>query len=154
MFRSHACRRPGFSLLEVILALAIFGVAMAMLGNILSNGARAAIESRDLARAQVLCESKMAEVLLNSAGPQPISEVPLESTDTFRQWQYSVQTMPAPMSGMLAVKVSVALVPSDPSVLPVEFSLVRWIIDPALDLQALEDQEQADAEGAAGTDTI
>ncbi len=154
MRRSRDYYRPGFSLLEVILALAIFGVAMAMLGNILSNGARAAIESRDLARAQVLCESKMAEILLNSAGPQAMSEVALESTDTLRQWQYSVQTEPAPLSGMLAVKVSVALMPSDASVQPVEFSLVRWIIDPALDVQALEDQEQADAEEAASGDSF
>ncbi|QDS89888.1 hypothetical protein EC9_40890 [Rosistilla ulvae] len=136
-------RRAGFSLFEIILALAIFGVAMAMLGNIVSNGAKAAIEARDLARAQIMCESKMAEVMLNTAGPQPISNVSLQSSDTLRQWEYSVLTEPAPMSGMVAVQVNVQSVSQDASVLPVEFTLTRWIIDPAMDLQGLEDEAAA-----------
>ncbi|QDV70230.1 hypothetical protein Poly24_39490 [Rosistilla carotiformis] len=135
--------RTGFSLFEIILAIAIFGIAMAMLGNIVSNGAKAAIEARDLARAQIMCESKMAEVMLNSAGPQPIANVSLESNDTLRQWEYSVLTEPAPMSGMVSVQVRVQSVSQDASVVPVDFTLTRWIIDPAMDLQGLEDEAAA-----------
>lgn len=149
--RLHRVIRPGFSLFEIILALAIFGVAMAMLGNIVSNGAKAAIESRDLARAQIMCESKMAEVLLNSAGPQPLANVTLESHDTLRQWQYSVLTEPAAIAGMVAVQVTVTSVANDPSVIPVEFSLTRWIVDPALDLQGQEDEAAALAAEAEAT---
>ena len=135
--------RKAFSLFEVVLALAIFGIAMAMLGNIVSNGATAAIEARDLARAQIMCESKMAEVMLNPAGPQPIPDVTLESNDTLRQWQYSVASMPAPMAGMVAVTVKVASVATDPSIIPVQYSLTRWIIDPSMDLQGMEDEAAA-----------
>lgn len=136
----------GFSLLEIILALAIFGVAMAMLGNIVSNGATAAIEARDLARAQILCESKMAEVLLLDGGPQSINEIPLDCSDTLRQWQHSVSAAPAQVSGMLSVSVMVESIATDPSVIPVRFVLTRWIVDPALELQAAEDEAAAEAE--------
>ena len=142
-------KSSGFSLFEIILAIAIFGVAMGILGNIVSTGATAAIESRDLGRAQILCESKLAEVLLNPEGPQPVNDAALETTDTLRQWTYSVFTEPSAMQGMVLVRLTVKSVAVDESASPVEFSLTRWIVDPALDLQGLEDEAAAEEELAA-----
>lgn len=150
-FRKALVRR-GFSLFEIVLALAIFGVAMAMLTNIISNGATAAIESRDLARAQMFAESKMAEVLLNPAGPQALTDAQLESTDTLRQWTYTVFTEQAPIVGMLVVRVTVKAGTDSDQELPVQFALTRWIIDPALDLQGLEDEAAALAEEEAAAE--
>ncbi|MEZ6087982.1 MAG: prepilin-type N-terminal cleavage/methylation domain-containing protein [Pirellulaceae bacterium] len=139
-------RNSGFSLFEIILALAIFGIAIAALGNIVTLGAKAAIESRDLAYAQIMCQSKMAEIMLNPAGPQPIAQVSLQSNDTLRQWEYSVVTMPAPVPGMVAVTVTVQTANVDASVTPVQYTLTRWIVDPALDLQGLEDEAAAESD--------
>ncbi|MEL6897456.1 MAG: type II secretion system protein, partial [Planctomycetota bacterium] len=51
--------RRGFSLLEVILAIAVLGATTAVMVTIVDRGADAAIESRQLATLQMLAETKM-----------------------------------------------------------------------------------------------
>jgi general secretion pathway protein I len=63
----------GFSLLEVILALAILTGAVAVLGEIVRLGIRNAQVARDTTQAQLLCESKLAEI---TAGIIPSDPVP------------------------------------------------------------------------------
>ena len=62
----------GFSILEVILALAILGGSIAVLGELASRGLHNAQVAADLAHAQLLCESKLAEITAGITFPDPV----------------------------------------------------------------------------------
>ena len=62
-FSSSSCSsRQGLSLMEVIIALAILGLALAAIGELIRVGARNAEVSRKRTTAQLLCENKLAEI--------------------------------------------------------------------------------------------
>lgn len=128
----RARRRQGLSLLEVMLALAILGGAIAVVGELMRFGMRNAEAARDLSTAQVFCEAKINEIAAGLLPPQPIADVPIEeiaNLDAAGLWLYSVDVQQVDQQGLIAVKVTVF---QDPSVKmrPVDFSLVRWMIDP------------------------
>ncbi len=147
--------RPGFSLLEILLALAILGGSLAILSSIASTGVSAAREARDLSVARLLCQSKLSEVLLESSAnriaPVPVPESPLESFDSesTTPFSYRVDVQPGQLDGLLIVRVVV--VAQNPNGGPpiASYSLVRWMIDPTLGLEELEAEEKAAQEGAA-----
>lgn len=123
--------RSGFTLLEVILALAILAGAIAVIGEISSLGLRSARIARDLTHAQLLCESKLAEIV---AGLEPLEAqqgVPLGTVDdsTEPDWLYSVELNSTPETGLVEVRVTVSKDQSSER-RPVSFSLVRWMLDP------------------------
>ena len=72
----------GFTLLEILLALAILGGSLAVLGTIAKTGTSAARESRDLAVARILCQTKLSEILLENISPQPVVDTPIASADS------------------------------------------------------------------------
>ena len=72
-------RRPAFSLLEVLLSLAIMVGAIAALSALIEVGIRHAVVARSMTEAQLLCESKMAEITSGIQAPEPISQAPLMS---------------------------------------------------------------------------
>ncbi len=55
-------REAGFTLLEVILALAILGIAFTLAMELLATGVRSAKASRDYTQAVLLARQKMAEI--------------------------------------------------------------------------------------------
>ena len=83
-------RRAGFSLLEVILAMAILAGAIAVLGEAGRLALRNAGYARDMAQAQLLCESKMAEIVTGIATTRslavivPVNPRNINSTEKFR----------------------------------------------------------------------
>jgi len=141
-------RRAGLSLLEVMLALAILGGAIAVVGELMRFGMRNAEAARDLSTAEVFCEAKVNEIAAGLLPPQPIADTPIEeiaNLDAAGLWLYSVDVQQIDQQGLVAVTVTVF---QDPNVKlrPVRFSLVRWMIDPAqVALQAT-----GDAAGGAG----
>lgn len=146
-------KQAAFSLLEVILALAILGATLAVLSSIALTGTDAAAEAADLAAARLLCESKMAEQLLNPEippvpmPPTSVGEFDTPDSATFSRFLYSVQILPAAMQGLLAVTVTVNTEELDSVGNPrVSFSLVRWMIDPNLGLAQAEREEAASLE--------
>jgi len=118
-------KRRGLSLLEVILAIAILGMALATIGQLIRIGARNAVIARDLATAQLYCESTMNEVASGVIEPAS-GGGPL---DDLGEWTYELTVDATDVEDMLAVKV---LVTQDPErfARPVSFSMSRWIIDP------------------------
>ena len=75
--------RRGFTLLEVILALTILAGAMAVLGEISRLAMQNATGARDLARAQLLAESKLAEIQAGITSPDAVENTAFDtSTDS------------------------------------------------------------------------
>ena len=146
--RSH--RRSGLSLLEVMLALAILGGAIAVIGELMRLGMRNAEAARDLSTAQVFCEAKVNEIAAGLLPPQPIASAPIEeiaNLDAAGVWLYSVDVEQVDQQGLIAVTVTVY---QDPTLemRPVDFSLVRWMIDPAQIEIETTDQAVASSGGA------
>lgn len=151
---SRLRRRCGFSLLEILLALAILGGALAILSTIAETGTSAAREARDLSMARLLCQSKLSEVLLDAtAGISPQSElsVPMESLDSgsTTAFNYSLEVQPAAMDGLLAIRVTVTAENPNGGPALATYALTRWLIDPTLGLEAAEAEEEAMAAAAA-----
>jgi type II secretion system protein I len=124
-------QRSGFSLLEVILALAILAGAVAVLGEVARHGLDTARIARDLTYAQMLCESKMAEITSGIAPVDAVDRAPVDvvSNATALSWVYSVETESTEIEGLLAVRVTVT--PDLPDERhPIRCSMVRWIQDP------------------------
>lgn len=131
----RAVDRSGLSLLEVILAIAILGGSMVMIGNLYFVGYRSALIARLRSEANILADSKMAELAagvlpLESAGRGPIPESP--------GWVYSVQLQDSFQAGLFLVTVAVER-EDDVSSVPTGVSIVRFIPDP--DYEPEEDEE-------------
>ncbi len=149
-------RSRGFSLLEVILALAILTGSIAMLGQAVQMGMRNARVARDSTKAQLLCESKMSEVVSGFTPAVPISDAAFDSVNTGSetaandtgQWTYSIETESLSDDGLIAVTVSVTQTTPAPNQRPVGFKLVRWMIDPTTMVSA--DEELSDESSDTG----
>lgn len=146
--------RRAFSLLEMILALAILGSSMAVLAQIASTGVGAAREARAMTTARMICQSKLSELLLNIQGgqtPSTIIEAPAESFDSqsTETFVYSVEVMPGQMDGLLSIRVTVQARGGDGSEQLAIFALDRWVIDPTLGLEEAEAEEEAAREEIA-----
>ena len=152
--RPPAARR-GLTLLEVMLALAILAGALAAINELSGMGSRSASRARDLTEAALICESKLAEITSGVYEPEPLANVPVEPDSP---WLLSVELQSVGMvgaaniEGLAAVRVTVR---QDPLRFPwpVEFSLVRWIADPGLELPeetAAEPEASTAGEAATG----
>jgi len=119
--------RRAFTLLEVILALSILVVAMAVLGELLRGGLSSARRARDLSRATLLCEGKLAEVtaMASMVAPQPVASAVFE-TEYGGDWLYSIEVEETASIEVLAVRVTVMRdQPNERN--PVSCSLVRYV---------------------------
>ncbi len=145
----------GFSMLEILLALAILGGALAVLSQIVGTGADSASSARDLAIARLICQAKLAETLISGLTPVTIPSSPVSSPDSSSStnFLYAVAVAPASLDGMLAIRVSVQA--EDPNGGPpiANYSLTRWIIDPALGLEEAEAEAKAAKEAEADAET-
>ena len=152
--RHHPNSRTAFSLLEMILALAILGSSLAILAQIASTGVDAAREARALTTARMICQNKLSELLLNiEAGQTPtvIIEAPAESFDSAstETFLYSVEITPGQMDGLLSLRVTVQARGGDGTEKLAIYALDRWVIDPALGLLEAEAEEEAAREEIA-----
>lgn len=142
--RAARTMRCGMTLLEVILAIAILGGSLAVLGELVRVGTRTARAARVLTTAQLLAESLVAEVTAGVTAPDPIDGVINDFCGL--RWQYVVQIEQVDQKGLLAVAVTVRE-DKDASERPVSFALVRWMIDPQTEC----DLEEAAAAAAAAS---
>ena len=118
-----------FTLLEVILALAILAGAVAVLGEIMAIAGRHGREAQAGVRAQLLASSVMDEILSGLVELTTVSNQPLESTDTV-PWVYSVNVETTTITGLSAVEVIVEQ-DLEPQFSPVKFTLKRWYAVPS-----------------------
>lgn len=139
--RHRVTRSPcpsAFSLLEVILALAILTGAIAILGELSRQGLEATRIARDSTYALLLCESKIDEIV---AGFLPAVAVQSAACDDVVDpnqtcpWVYSVDVASTEEQGLIAVTVTVRQdMPEERR--PAICTLVRWMVDPNVDFSS------------------
>jgi prepilin-type N-terminal cleavage/methylation domain-containing protein len=135
--------RRGLSLLEVILAIAIFGTSLAVIGELVRIGSNSAAAARDLSDGQRLCSNLMNEI---AAGVLPPTAVSQTSCTEDATWLYSVAADTTEIEGLLAVTVTVEQDPQFYS-RPHTVTLVRWVVDPA----SLETETTEEGTGTSTT---
>ena len=130
VFSEHP--RAAFSLLEMLLALAILGGSLGILSQIAMTGTDAAREAEHLAQARLIAQSQLAVMLASDQTPTVVPPTPVEAIDSgsTSAFEYQVDVTAAPLTGMLALRVTVrALNPNGDTPLAT-YSLTRWLIDP------------------------
>src|SRR5687768_18501382 len=78
-------RRAGLTLLEVMLAIAIFGVSLVAIGELIRIGSVNAAAARDLTEAQRHCNNVMAEIGAGITPPDAATDTPVEGRSEERR---------------------------------------------------------------------
>lgn len=145
MRRKHTHRRA-FTLLEVILALAILGLALATLGAAVGRSHQNARRAADQAELCFAAASLLDEVIV---GARPLTAIDSEPVaDALDPTAppvalVSLRIENGPLEGVLVLYASAR--PDDLAAGPLEtVDLVRWVVDPAL-------TESASAAASSGT---
>ena len=135
--------RCGLTLLEILIAIVIFGGVVAILGEVGRNALRSAAFARDTTQAELICESLMGMLLAGIIPLEIQTEAPLDSwypdypdTNAIRPdshgeplWYYSIDLYSTEEDGLLEVVVTVHQNrPNEQR--PVTCRLLRWMIDP------------------------
>jgi hypothetical protein len=134
--------------MEVILAIAILGGSLAVLGEMVRVGARASRSARLLTTAQLLADSLAAEMTAGISVPE--STQGLVEQFGGHSWAYTIEVQQVEQQGLLGIVIQVrdAL---DESPRPVTFSLMRWMVDPEMELEWEEAAAAAEA-AVSGSD--
>lgn len=152
MRRKHSQRRA-FTLLEVILALAILGVALATLGAAVGRSHQNARRAADQAELCFAAASLLDEVIV---GARPLTAIDSEPVaDALDPTAppvalVSLRIENGPLDGVLVLYASAR--PDDPAAGPLEtVDLVRWIVDPSLTGTASTSSAASSSTGATGS---
>jgi general secretion pathway protein I len=141
-------RRSGLSLLEVVLALTILAMSAGILASITRNAVDNGLMGHRLATAQILAESKMAEVVTGA--------IPIQGGTGWTMitdpvpggtWYYQVETTVAGIPDMVGIRLAI----TDEIALAENaelFYVARWMIDPNL---GLDTPPTSDAGTGAGS---
>lgn len=121
--------RSGFSLFEVLLALALLAGAMTAIGQLLDNGVQASLRNQLQTEGLFICETKLTEYLINTTPPAASSAVDVPDAPG---WKYSITATTGPRPDLMRVEVTAIHYTSDRT--PREnmrVALVRLIRTPA-----------------------
>jgi type II secretory pathway pseudopilin PulG len=119
-------RRRGFSLLEVLLATGILIGSSIVLMELASIGMRHAASARDLSQAQLICQTKLNEIVAGVTPAETLRPMPCEDDP---RWTYWVTVQPTDREGLMLLEVGVAqeLIPNKQTN---RFTLLRWVRAP------------------------
>jgi len=133
-----------FTLLEIVLSLAILAGALAALGEVMRLGDQNAEWASDGTQAALLAESVMSEILCGARLLENVNNAEFD-LPADPPWAYSVAVEPTEYTELVVVTVSVVQ-QLPPELEPARCNLVRWMPDPDyLSAQAAA-QEQAAAQ--------
>ncbi len=126
-------QRSGMTLLEVLIALSIFMVAMAAISQLISTGSRASVEARLEAEAALRAETVLNEVLsgvhlMQSSQQNPFSDDP--------DWKWSLTVSEGPHVDLHHLEVTVVRQPAGVAAPQVVSTLHRLTRNPELFLDA------------------
>jgi Tfp pilus assembly protein PilV len=119
-------RRGGLTLLEVVIALLIFLIALVPIMRLVSMGGERALDIQQQAQASMLCQGKLDCVKvgaepLNGSGTVDIGTLP---------WNYTIESNPTEVANLFQVKVTVKYDRADGKT--IEAILTQLVLDPAL----------------------
>jgi prepilin-type N-terminal cleavage/methylation domain-containing protein len=162
-------RRRGLSLLEVLVALAIFLLSIVAISQMVESGSRTALRAQRLTRAALFAESKMAELAAGVLPLTPTANEPVPEAEP--GWQISVEVAPeswsnvtingVAMNAVNLIHVTVAFVNASGAT-EITHSVSRVLMDPrlkqpdpnfaaALQQQAQAQQNQANSSSGSGS---
>lgn len=131
------------SLLEVLASLAIFIFSAYALTQMVDTASNAATKARRLAKAQLLAETKMDEVI---AGVLPLSNSSNAITEEVEGWNYSVTVNPESWSAVQDASTNESITGVNTVIVtvnysmtgaePIEYSISRIVLDPRLRMPA------------------
>jgi general secretion pathway protein I len=119
--------RHGLSLLEILVALAIFLFSIVALHQALNLGTNSAIEMQQLVQAAQLAQSKMAELYVGAVPLQSQGDTPFDEDPDFT---WSVDAQQNTVQNLWNVTVTVTRTRGDGS--KTETKLSQMIMDPSL----------------------
>lgn len=102
--------RPGMSLLEVLVALAIFLFSMVAIGRLVTASSERALEVRFQDEAVQICEAKLAEV---SSGAIPLSSQDDTALDEDPDWHWSLDVEQGSITNLWNVTVKASRAGAD-----------------------------------------
>jgi type II secretion system protein I len=147
-------RRPvrrGLSLLEVLVALAIFLLSLVSLGFLLAVAGNTALEAQYRTQAAGICQSKLAEV---AAGAIPLDGQSGGQVEEDPEYSWSLEVQSGGPQGLSNVTVRVTRNRPDGSVM--ECSLSQMILDPKMvgsvhDVPASINGDDSSSSGTSGS---
>jgi type II secretion system protein I len=151
--RTHSAASPakesGFTLLEVILALAILAGSLAALGEVMRMADQAASMTEGETQAQILAASLMDEFASGARQIAATSQATLDSTAD-PPWVYSVAIENTNFDQMVAVRVSVEQ-QMNARFQPARFEVVRWMPNPNYVPPETSDQSSSSSSSNSGS---
>jgi general secretion pathway protein I len=147
--KSSANRPAAFTLLEIILSLAILAGALVAIGEVVRLADQNAMYARDETEAQILASGVMDELLSGARQVTAVDKLPFDFA-TEANWVYSVQIEPTTYPEVVRVGVRVEQ-QIEARLEPINFELYRWILNPDYVTQLANEaaQEAAAAQAAA-----
>jgi len=122
------CSRGAFTLLEIVLALAILAGALAALGEVMRSADENAARARDETQAQIIAASILDELVSGARILDSIERAEYDPTMD-PPWFYSIIIEPTAYDALIAVRVLVEQ-QTDVRSRPIRFELVRWLPNP------------------------
>jgi type II secretion system protein I len=116
----------GMTLLEVMLALTLLAMALAAIGQLVSNGVRSATQARLQTQAILRCEAKLAEVLAGAEPLEPCCQSPYRDDPA---WTWSLYVTRTPRPGLIDVQITVVRA-QGPEAVGTSYTLTRWMFVP------------------------
>lgn len=128
-------KRRALSLLEVILALAILGVACAFMAQAMRLATNNALSAQRQAQAELAAESVLSQVVAGIIPMQPSSAwTPVGTSASSSNWSYMLGQVNCEVENMVGVQIMVKDMTNQDTTAPADLSVIRWMIDPALGL--------------------
>ena len=125
-------QRHGITLFEVVLALAIFLLAFAAVGQIVQNGSRASVDGQLQNDAVLRAQSKLAEII---AGVEPMSAMQGQAFEDDADWTWSLTMGDGPHVDLVLLTVMVEHIGGNGET-DASFSINRLVRDPQLFIDA------------------
>jgi hypothetical protein len=122
-----AARRDGITLLEVVVALAIFLMSLVAISQLLTFGSERSTDVKLHARASLLCQRELNKRI---AGVEPLGGNSTTLPDDKSAWQCDVEVADADITGLKRIKVTVRRELDGGRI--AEATLTQLVLDPTL----------------------
>ncbi len=125
-------RRRGFTLLEIVLSIAILFGALTAIFQVLSVGNQAAVQGQFRTAAVLYAETKLNEAIAGVVPLQSTGKTPLEDDDA---WSWSMTVGSGSLNDLLMVTVTVTR-DGESAASRHQYSVSRLVRDPQIFLDA------------------